>query len=437
MDVHWCCWQWLLPHQRDEKAQHSAHQQCSVHEPATPSDASSATAAQQDPASTGPGSADAPTLEALHDDAFRELIAACSAASEGVPLLEEVMGLQCSKALLLQLHRLRPLVGVRSLAFMRGPAHAQGPWRFALLYAERPGRPTNQSCLELWALRELLLQGRVHSITSTRRCFLDALSQSTEGKRLFPQLLGKACSLRELDLSSLRPLKAFPYAQSTEVRTGGALCSKHLRRLRLTHCQLPGPMPELRLPALQELQLFDNQLTGDLGPLRGCVALQTLDVAFNHELSGCLKPLWGCTALRVLHIENTQLAPSSDDRDRFKSCLAFSYSFAEERRLESEAAKKAGEAAKAAEAYAAAKKVQAEAEDLLRQSLGPLYMWTIAEMEIAGQARAVAEAKYTRALSLKEQAEAEALRVKCVQGLREAEAQARGEVEDEWGWFSL
>ena len=74
------------------------------------------------------------TLEALPDDAFQLVISACSdIAGDEVPLYEIVKGLGClSKALLQQLHRLRPLVSVQSLAVVQRTAH--GPWRVALLY---------------------------------------------------------------------------------------------------------------------------------------------------------------------------------------------------------------------------------------------------------------------------------------------------------------
>ena len=51
------------------------------------------------------------TLDALIDDALQQIIAACSDIAGGVPLFEAAKGLGCSKALLQQLHRLRPLVG--------------------------------------------------------------------------------------------------------------------------------------------------------------------------------------------------------------------------------------------------------------------------------------------------------------------------------------
>ena len=54
------------------------------------------------------------------------------------------------------------------------------------------------------------------------------------------------------------------------------MCSAVLRTLRLESCGLQGPLPELRLPSLQKLDLANNFLTGGLEPLKYCTALQTL-----------------------------------------------------------------------------------------------------------------------------------------------------------------
>ena len=52
------------------------------------------------------------TLNGLPDDIFLQVIAAFSDTEDGVPLFDAVKSLAClSKALLQQLHRLRPLVG--------------------------------------------------------------------------------------------------------------------------------------------------------------------------------------------------------------------------------------------------------------------------------------------------------------------------------------
>ena len=52
------------------------------------------------------------TLVSLPDDELQQVIAACGNTRGGVPLFDAVKSLAClSKALLQQLHRLRPLVG--------------------------------------------------------------------------------------------------------------------------------------------------------------------------------------------------------------------------------------------------------------------------------------------------------------------------------------
>ena len=97
------------------------------------------------------------TFDALPDDVFQLFIAACGGDYADVPLLEDVKGLWClSKALLQQLHRLRPLVGVKSFAVVQRPAH--GPWRVVLL---RRGKLTA-------AVARQARQGRVRSIDSSR-----------------------------------------------------------------------------------------------------------------------------------------------------------------------------------------------------------------------------------------------------------------------------
>ena len=73
------------------------------------------------------------TLVSLPDDELQQVIAACGNTRGGVPLFDAVKSLAClSKALLQQLRRLRPPVGVQSLTVVQRPA--RGPWRVALLY---------------------------------------------------------------------------------------------------------------------------------------------------------------------------------------------------------------------------------------------------------------------------------------------------------------
>ena len=81
------------------------------------------------------------SLEALPDDAFQQVVAACgNTDTDEPPFFEAVKGRGClSKGMLQQLHRLQPLVGVRSLAVVQRPAH--GPWRVTLLASGRTDTP--------------------------------------------------------------------------------------------------------------------------------------------------------------------------------------------------------------------------------------------------------------------------------------------------------
>ena len=230
------------------------------------------------------------TLASLPDDTLLQVIAACTGELYDVPLFDAVKGLACiSKGMRQQLHRLQPLVGVRSLAVMQRPAH--GPWRVMLLYY---GELTE-------AVMEQARQGRVHSIDANpaRKWVPFAPAEAT---LVVPELLGAGCSLIELDLSFLG-------LYGTWAATFGeaAVCSAVLRRLHLRYCGLQGPLPELRLPALQELHLNGNQVTGGLEPLSGCTGLTKLLLYANHFLTGGLEPLQGCTALQTLDVGNNKL----------------------------------------------------------------------------------------------------------------------------------
>ena len=236
------------------------------------------------------------TLTSLPDDALQLVIVACSNTARpftayGVPHFMAVKGLACSKALLRQLHRLRPLVGVRRLAAVQRPAPLPPPlscpWRFVLLYEDR----------------------------------------------------------LSVDLSDVQ-LKG-TWAATFVVEFTAAVCSTALRTLRLSGCRLRGPLPELRqLPALEELCLSDNQLGGGLEPLRGCKALLILQLSYNlltgglkplenclglvtlslydNQLTGDLEPLRACASLQLMHLGRNQLVPTDKDRDHFnKQRLAF------------------------------------------------------------------------------------------------------------------
>jgi hypothetical protein len=226
-----------------------------------------------------------PTLVSLPNDALRQVIAACGYYEGDVPLFETVKGLGClSKGMRQQLYRLQPLVGVQSLAVVQRSNH--GPWRITLLYE---GDLTA-------SVEEQARQGRVRSINASLRKLYPAVAE-----RVVPDLLGEGCSLLELDLSGAG-LKGSWSAVFGEA----ALCSAVLRALYLNLCKLSGPLPELRLPALQVLDLSNNQWTGGLEPLRGCTSLFWLEVSGNF-LTGSLEPLRGCTALEELSATRNRL----------------------------------------------------------------------------------------------------------------------------------
>ena len=244
------------------------------------------------------------TLGSLPDDTLLLVVAACN-NEYSMPLFEAVKGLGCvSKGVRQQLHRLQPLVGVLSLTVVQRPAH--DPWRVTLLYT---GMLTE-------AVVEQARQGRVRSIaavhTTTPAPFTTRASICMQGttlapavaRRVVPGLLGAGCSLRELDMSFVRLDNTWALAFG-EAALLGAVCSAVLRTLRLTGCALRGPLPELRLRALQELHLNDNQLMGGLEPFRHCTALRDLDLGSN-KLTGGLEPLLRCTALQILNLSSNR-----------------------------------------------------------------------------------------------------------------------------------
>ena len=235
-----------------------------------------------------------PTLVSLPNDALRQVVAACGYYEGDVPLFETVKGLGClSKGMRQQLCRLQPLVCVRSLAVVQRSNH--GPWRVTLLYE---GDLTA-------SVEEQARQGRVRSINASLRKLYPAVAE-----RVVPDLLGEGCSLLELDLSGAG-LKGSWSAVFGEA----ALCSAVLRALYLNLCKLSGPLPELRLPALQVLDLSNNQWTGGLEPLQGCTALQRL-LASSNELTGTLEPLRGCTGLTELNLAANRLSGSLEPLSR-------------------------------------------------------------------------------------------------------------------------
>ena len=257
-----------------------------------------------------------PTLDGLPDDIFLKVITACGGTAfedllffeqnsqrmskrvlfgDDVPRLKVVIGLEClSKAVLHQLYRLRPLVGVQSMAVMR--RHFHGPWRVVLLHK---GELTA-------ALVEWARQGHVRSIQARFEDSVLIQPWKAVAKRVVPELLGAGCSLRELDMS-LRDVAVIDKMDDTWVASFGtaAVCSAELRRLRLDCCVMRGPLPELVLPALLELDVSCNQLVGGLTPLQSCTALQELYLQSN-ELAGGLEPLRGCTALLKLSLHKNK-----------------------------------------------------------------------------------------------------------------------------------
>ena len=292
------------------------------------------------------------TIVSLPDEMLLLVIRACNEpipVSNGLPLFEHVKGLAClSKALQQQLHRLQPLVGVLSLAVVQRPAH--GPWRVMLQHRAKLTK----------AVVQLAQQGRVHSIHMGSLEPLhpsDNLLAPSIKRRVVPVLLGEGGLLLEFSLMSAELNGTWAAALGEQ-----AVCSAVLLRLFLFQCGLRGPLPELRLPALQILDLSCNRLTGGLEPLSGCTSLQSLSL-FNTRLTGGLEPLqglaltslhlmgnqltggleplrgftalsllildhnhvtgdlsplWGCKSLRVLMLEHTGLVPTDEDTAHFE-----------------------------------------------------------------------------------------------------------------------
>ena len=280
------------------------------------------------------------TLASLPDEMLLLVIKACNEpirVCNGLPLFEHVKGLAgLSKGVQQQLHRLRPLVGVPSLAVMQRPAH--GPWRVMLQHRHKLTK----------AVVQLAQQGRVHSIHYGKD--YDKPQQRTllapsVAKRVVPALLGEGCSLFEFSLLGVELNGTWATSLGEQ-----PVCSAVLLRLYLFQCGLSGPLPSLRLPALQcldlsfnrltgeplsactslrDLSLFCNQLTGTLEPLRGMTALEQLSL-HNNKLTGGLEPLRGCTALRYLNLDNN---PVTGDLGPLRGCASLSCLFLEHTRV--------------------------------------------------------------------------------------------------------
>ena len=243
------------------------------------------------------------TLTSLPDDAFHQVIMAlCQPDTSDPPFFEAVKALAClSKGVLQQLHRLRPLVAVKSLAVVQRPA--RGPWCVTLIYE---GELTEE-------VVEQARQGRVRSIDVKKPPTNSMEQQAMLARRMVPDLLGEGCSLLELFMG-------FYFVNDTWVSCFGeaAVCSAVLTTLHLQNSGLRGALPELRLPALEELLLDNNELTGGLEPLQGCTALYDLDLSVN-KLSGTLEPLRGCTELEELNLYSNQL---SGNLEPLRGCTA-------------------------------------------------------------------------------------------------------------------
>ena len=128
------------------------------------------------------------TLTSLPDDAFHQVIMAlCQPDTSDPPFFEAVKALAClSKGVLQQLHRLRPLVAVKSLAVVQRPA--RGPWCVTLIYE---GELTEE-------VVEQARQGRVRSIDVKKPPTNSMEQQAMLARRMVPDLLGEGCSLLEL-----------------------------------------------------------------------------------------------------------------------------------------------------------------------------------------------------------------------------------------------
>ena len=219
-------------------------------------------------------------LGSLPDDILLQIIAACGEGVGLPPELEAVSALSClCSDLLRQLYQLQPLVSVQVRTVAQH--FSQGPWRIKLLYT---GEPTV-------AVLQQATHGHVHSIDARRTVLTPAVAE-----RLVPELLGAGCSLLQLKLEGVK-LNGSWAATFGEA----AVCSPVLRELQLDDCRLRGPIPTLRLPALQILWMSGNALTGGLEPLAGCPALIELNCSHN-QLTGGLEPLQSCPLLQGIDL---------------------------------------------------------------------------------------------------------------------------------------
>ena len=243
------------------------------------------------------------SLDAMPDDVLLLIVATCGERYIALPELEAVNALGClCRSVAEQLCRLQPLVGVQVRSLVIAPRLASRiarRWRITLLYQ---GELTA-------AVVEQGFIGRVRAIDArgTKRL------APTVARRVVPGLLATGCSQFELELSHVELNGTWESIFGEMAVASEVLCG-----LQLCGCRLRGPLPELRLPALQVLGLNANQLTGGLGPLRGCTALQKLFLAGN-QLTGGIEALEGCKNLQKLFLYNNQL---SGGLEPLRGCVA-------------------------------------------------------------------------------------------------------------------
>ena len=166
------------------------------------------------------------------------------------------------------------------------------------------------------AMFVLARQGRVHSIDASCRVHgADARAQEIRAPSDADAPRGPGPAVRGRSLLGRFVVRLKLKGTWDSTFGGAAVGSTALRKLRVTggpgSSGLRGPLPELRLPALQELDLGQNQFTGGLEPLKFCTGLQTLNCNGNR-LTGGLEPLRNCIGLRELNVSGNRLTGGLD-----------------------------------------------------------------------------------------------------------------------------
>ena len=243
------------------------------------------------------------SLGEMPDDVLLLIIAKCGERYVALPELEAVNALGClCRSVAEQLCWVQPVVGVQVRSLVIAPrlaARIAMRWRIMLLYQ---GELTA-------AVVEQGFIGRVRAIDArgTKRL------NPTVAKRVVPGLLAAGSSQFELEMSHVELNGTWESVFGEMAVASEVLCG-----LQLCGCRLRGPLPELRLPALQVLGLNANQLTGGLGPIRGCTALQKIFIAGN-QLTGDLLALANCKNLKKVFLYNNQL---SGGLEPLRDCVA-------------------------------------------------------------------------------------------------------------------